>query len=310
MSVQIRPPILSQENCSFRLKLREKLALEKFLKHRTAFTVGNKAVHCELYEYATDAPTILFIPGIGTYCELYSELLWKLSRKGYNVVGIDPLGHGYSSGARGHYTVVEMCEAIGDVLTVLQQRFSGPFGVYGYSIGALLAMAAAEKDDRLCAVLCGTLLVPDVAPDLSYRLGWNWTWASALFMPDIKVPLKSFVDFEQLLKGHPAGTEINQDPLIVFDYPLKTLSSLFNYRCEIVNHEYDFAAAIIHGENDEVLPLSYSQRVMQYCAQPMELLVMEQQGHMTPFLKPDLIVEMAAQWFENKFSREMMDALL
>lgn len=310
MTVHIRPPILSQESCGFRLQLREKLALEDYLQHRTAFNVGDSAVHCELYECALDAPTILFIPGIGTYCELYAELLYKLSRRGYNIVGIDPLGHGYSSGERGHYTVDQMCKAIGDVLTVLEQRFTGPFGIYGYSIGALLAMAAAEKDTRLCAVLCGTLLVPDIAPDLTYRLGWNWTWASALFMPEVKVPLKSFVNFEQLLQGHPAGAEINQDPLIVFDYPLKTLSSLFNYRCQIVDQQYDFDAAIIHGENDEVLPLSYSRRVMQYCKQPMELLVMAQQGHMTPFLKPDLIVEMAAQWFDEKFSREMAEALL
>ncbi len=310
MSVQIRPPILSQESCAFRLKLRDKLKLEKYLKYRTAFCVGSKAVHCELYEYSTDAPTIVFLPGIGTYCELYAELLYKLSQRGFNVVGVDPLGHGYSAGARGRYTVVEMCEAISDVLTVLQQRFSGPFGIYGYSIGALLAMAAAEKDDRFSAVLCGTLLVPDVAPDLTHRMGWNWTWTSALFMPNVKVPLKSFVDFEQLLQGHPAGAEINQDPLIVFDYPLKTLSSLFNYRCKIVRHEHDFAAAVLHGDKDEVLPVSYTKRVMQYCEQPMELLVMERQGHMTPFLQPELVVEMAAQWFENKFTREIAAALL
>lgn len=310
MTVQIRPPILTQESCTFRMQLRDKLRTEKFLAHRKAFCVGSQAVHCELYEFSVDAPTVIFLPGIGTYCELYAELLYKLSQEGFNVIGIDPLGHGYSGGERGHYTVDQMCDAVSEVLDVLQQRYKGPFGIYGYSIGALLAMAAAEQDDRLSAVLCGTLLVPDLAPDMGYRMGWNWTWASALFMPDFKVPLKSFVDFEQLLKGHPAGAEINQDPLIVFDYPLKTLSSLFNYRCSIVSHEYDFAAAILHGDRDEVLPVSYSERVMNYCAQPMELLVMERQGHMVPFLKPELIVKMAGQWFEQKFLKEMAEAVL
>lgn len=310
MTVQIRPPILTQEDCSFRMNLREKLEVEPYLDKRTAFCVGENAVHCELYESGPDAPTILFLPGIGTYCELYSELLCKLSQEGFNVVGIDPLGHGYSGGGRGHYTVEQMCDSISSVLDVLQQRFKGPFGIYGYSIGALLAVAAAEQDERLSAVLCGTLLVPDLAPDLSYRMGWNWTWASSLLLPGFKVPLKSFVDFEQLLKGHPAAKEINQDPLMVFDYPLKTLSSVFNYRCEIVNNRYDFAAAILHGDKDEVLPVSYSKRVMSYCEQPMELLVMERQGHMAPFLKPDLVVKLAAQWFEQKFTKEMAAALI
>lgn len=310
MTVQIRPPVLSQECSAFRANLREKLNVESYLKERTAFCVGEKAVHCELYEYGPEAPTILFLPGIGTYCELYAELLAELSKKGFNVVGIDPLGHGYSAGTRGDYTVEQMCEAVSDVLDVLEQRFDGPFGIYGYSIGALLAMAAAEKDDRLSAVLCGTLLVPDVAPDMGYRMGWNWTWASSLMMPGYKVPLKTFVDFEQLLKGHPVAQEINQDPLIVFDYPLRTLSSLFNYRCDIVNREFDFSAAILHGDQDEVLPLSYSRRVMSYCDQPLELLVMDNEGHMVPLMKPKIVVEMAAQWFTRQFMKEMAEAVL
>jgi alpha-beta hydrolase superfamily lysophospholipase len=310
MSVQIRPPVLSHENCSFRLSLREKLKIEDYLKHRTAFAVGESGIHCELYEFAEDAPTILFLPGIGTYSELYAEMLYKLSQQGYNVVGIDPLGHGYSGGSRGKYTVAQMCQAVSSVLDVLQQRYQGPFGIYGYSIGALLAVAAAASDKRFSAVLCGTLLVPDVAPDLHYRMGWNWTWASSLFMPGLKIPLKTFVDYNQLLKGHPAGSEINRDPLMVFDYPLSTLSSLFTHRCKLVDKEHAFETGILHGEHDEVLPLEYSKRIMQFCEQPMDLVVMEKQGHMVPFLKPELVALLAAQWFEKKFVKEMAAAAL
>lgn len=309
MNVPIRPPLLRQENCEFRHLLRDKLGLHDYLQERTAFCVGEHSLHCELYEHSPDAPTILFLPGIGTYTELYAELLCKLSRQGYNLVGIDPLGHGYSGGERGHYTVEQMCAAVSELLDVLQQRYSGPFGIYGYSIGALLAVAAAENDPRLSAVLCGTLLVPDLAPDFAYRMGWNWTWASSLFLPGFKLPLGSLIDFEQLLEGT-AGAEIKKDPLVVFDYPLKTLSSLFTHSCNIVNQEYAFASAIMHGDQDEVLPVSYSKRLVHYCAQPLELLVLERQGHMVPFLKPDLVVTMAAQWFEQQFSREMADALI
>lgn len=310
MSVQIRPPIMSHENCSFRISLRDKLKIHSYLEHRKAFAVGESGIHCELYEISVDAPTIVFLPGIGTYSELYSEMLFKLSQQGFNVVGVDPLGHGYSGGPRGRYTVAEMCKAISDVLDVLQQRYQGPFGIYGYSIGALLAVAAASSDKRFSAVLCGTLLVPDLAPDIHYRMGWNWTWASSLFMPGFKMPLKSFVDYDELLKGHPAGEDINNDPLMVFDYPLSTLSSLFTHRSKIVDSEHSFDTAILHGDNDEVLPLSYSKRVINFCKQPIDLVVMEKQGHMAPFLKPDLVACLAGQWFERKFMKEMAAAVL
>lgn len=310
MTVKVRPPIISQEQCAFRSNLRDKLDLNSYLKKRTAFCVGDNAVHCELYEHSPDAATILFLPGIGTYCELYAELLSKISDQGYNVVGIDPLGHGYSGGSRGQYTVEEMRTAVSEVLDLLQQRYAGPFGIYGYSIGALLAVAAAEHDSRISAVLCGTLLMPDLAPDMLHKIGWNWTWASSLFMPGFKIPLRNVVDFDQLLAGHPAGEEINNDPLIVFDYPLKTLSSLFNHSCNMVHREHGFAAAIMHGERDEVLPVSYSHRVADYCRHPIEVMVMERQGHMSAWLKPDLVVNLAARWFDRQFEKETAAALL
>ena len=88
------------------------------------------------------------------------------------------------------------------------------------------------------------------------------------------------------------------------------MSSLFNYRCDIVNREFDFSAAILHGDQDEVLPLSYSRRVMSYCDQPLELLVMDNEGHMVPLMKPKIVVEMAAQWFTRQFMKEMAEAVL
>ena len=300
MNVPIRPPVFSQEACDIRQQLRTKLNLTTFLRQRTAFNVGEEGIHCELYEYAPDAPTIVFLPGIGTYSELYAELLCKLSQQGFNVVGIDPLGHGYSAGARGVYTVATMSKAISTVLDVLQQRFTGPFTIFGYSIGALLALAAAEQDSRFKAVLCETLLIPDVAPDLTHRMGWSWVWSSSLFMPTYKIPLKSFVDFEQLLQGHPAGEEINRDPLIVFDYPLSTLSSLFSYHCKSTNEQQPFALAVLQGNKDEVLSVEYARLVARYCEQPMELMFVEGQGHMMPFLAPDILVDRAAAWFKSK----------
>lgn len=299
MNIPIRPPVFSQEECDIRQQLRAKMNLAPFLSQRTAFNVGAAGIHCELYEYSTDAPTILFLPGIATYSELYAEMLCKLSQQGFNVVAIDPPGHGYSAGERGLYSVEAMSNAVSMVLNVLEQRFPGPFAIYGYSIGALLALAAAERDERLKAVLAGTLLIPDLAPDLAHRIGWSWMWTSALVMPTYKVPLQQFMDFQQLLKGHPAAAEINRDPLIVFDYPLQTLASLFSHRCKSVYKTSPFSLAVLQGDRDEILPVSYARRVERYCEQPMELIIAKYQGHMMSFLAPDKVAELAAAWFKR-----------
>ena len=58
-----------------RQRLREKLGIEPYLARRNCLTVMDGRIHCELYHYDEQAPTLLFLPGIGTYCELYAELL-------------------------------------------------------------------------------------------------------------------------------------------------------------------------------------------------------------------------------------------
>ncbi|GAA0789494.1 alpha/beta hydrolase [Marinobacterium sediminicola] len=281
-----------------RLNLRRKLGIESQLRQREVITIGDLPLHTEYYHHDTEAPLLLFLPGIGTYSELYAELLHGLCEQGFNVVGVDLRGHGYSGGQRGLYTVEQVVADCMQVIDHYRQIAEGPVYLYGYSIGALLAVAAAEQDPRIEAVVCGTLLVPGVAPDMLHQLGWSWIWGSALLMPGVSLPMKSFIDYDRLLAGHPAGEEINSDPRIVFDYPLKTLSSLFTHRLGVMHERFRFRGLIIHGERDEVLPLSYSERVVEVLTHPFELQPVEGEGHMLPWDDPARLIRMICHWLQ------------
>lgn len=278
---------------------RQQLEIELWLARREIFPLTELGIHAELYHHHEDAPTLIFLPGIGTYVELYAELLGRLSDSGFNVLAIDPPGHGYSEGKRGAYTVEQMDQAVSLAIDKLSSRYKGAFGVFGFSIGSLLAVSAAEHDSRVESILCGTLLLPDLPPDMMHWAGWQWTWGSAFFFPQLEVPLGHMMDFRQLIAGHPAAAAINEDPLIVTDYPLSTLSSLFNHSCGIVNKRYGFSAAIIHGERDEVLPLSYSERVVQHCQHPLELFPVPRASHMMPWLQTTTMLDVAQTWFHR-----------
>jgi pimeloyl-ACP methyl ester carboxylesterase len=282
-----------------RAQLREKMDINRYLAHRECFHVANPAVHCEYFAADVEnAPVLVFLPGMGTYCELYAELLFKLSRVGFNVVGVDYPGHGYSEGSRGRYDVAAVTRAVSLVIDKLEKKTTGSVYVYGYSIGSLLAVACAERDERISAVVCGTLLLPEIAPDFLHSLGWQWTWGVAQLFPGLKLPLKSMIDYEQLLAGHPAAKEINQDPLIVFDYPLATLASLFSWRSSIRKCEFPFRLLVIHGEKDEVLPVSYSENVAKQVAHPIEISIVPG-GHMLPWDAPDLLVAKISSWLKS-----------
>jgi pimeloyl-ACP methyl ester carboxylesterase len=290
-----RAELLTDEH---RERLRDKLDIHHHLAKRESLHVGELGVHCELYETDAEnknAPILIFLPGIGTYCELYADLLARFADNGFHTVGLDYPGHGYSGGERGQYTVDEVVQSVSALIDLLQSRYSGPVYLFGYSIGSLLAVAAAEKDERIKGVVCGTLLIPEIAPDTMHQMVWQWTWGMAQMVPSMKMPLKSLVDYEQLLVGHPAAKEFNHDHLMVFDYPLSTLSSLYSWRSEVKPRAFDFHAAIIHGTDDDVMSLEYSKRLVETLAHPFELIEVPG-GHMQPWYHPEVLCDTVSQW--------------
>lgn len=292
--------IATVEGDAFQQRLRDGLGIRRFLARREVLELpGDPAIHCELYRHGPAAPVLLFLPGLGTYVELYAELLSRLCDKGFNVVGIDPRGHGYSGGDRGYCRVEDLVGDLQRLLDRLEQEFSGPVTVFGYSGGAVSAVALAERDRRIRAVLAGTLLLGEMEPDWLHGLGWNWTRTSAWFFPRLKLPLQQFLDFEALLDGHPAGPLISQDPRLVTEYPLATLASLFSQRSEIFRQRCPFRLAILQGDRDEVLDANYARRVMARARQPIELLLLKGEGHMLPWDNPAAMAREAAGWLHR-----------
>ncbi len=297
--VNIKKSNSELEADAHRGRLRDKLDIHHHLAKRESLGVGDLGVHGELYEADdVDAPILIFLPGIGTYSELYADLLGRFAENGFHTVSLDYPGHGYSAGSRGHYSVEDVVKSVSDLIDRLEDRFPGPVYVYGYSIGSLIAVAAAEKDARIQGIICGTLLIPEIPPDTVHQVAWQLTWGMAQVFPGMRLPLKSMIDYEQLLAGHPAAKEFNHDHLIVFDYPLCTLSSLYSWRSEVKQHEFYFHAAILHGRDDEVLPLRYSKQLTEELTHPFELIEVAG-GHMLPWYDPELLIETVSQWIRS-----------
>lgn len=297
-----KQPVEFPEAKDFQQQLRASLGILSHLKDREIIEVeGKPTIHCELYRHSTDSPTVLFLPGLGTYVELYAALLSRLRDLGFNVVGVDPRGHGYSGGERGFCRIREIIADLQRVMERLQREFSGQLSIFGYSGGAIAALALAERDPRIESVLCGTLLLSELAPDLRHGLGWHWTRGSARLFPWMKLPLKAFVDFEALLDGHPAAPLISKDPKLIYDYPLATLASMFSQRAGILRHHYPFRLGILQGEQDEVLSATYAHRVVSRSKQRIDLMLLPGEGHMLPWDNPKLMAEYAGRWLHGEW---------
>ena len=282
-----------------RMILMKVLKLEPFIAKRKIVNVGDLPIHCEVYESAKDDPVIVFLPGIGTYSEMYCEFLSKLSTWGFNVVGVDFRGHGYSGGKRGEYTVKEVISDMARVVDVLSEKYTGPIGFFGCSIGAPMARACAENDPRIKALMCHTLFLSEYPPDFMTLAGWNMLRMSRLFFPFYKIDFRSFIDVNTLIQGNAFADFIDYDPLIVWEYNINTLSDIYSDKTRLLTEAMDFKAAIITGEKDEVIPVSYMRYIVDKMKHPFDFIELPKARHMLPFLHVKDTVFAARDWFNE-----------
>ncbi len=279
-----------------RLKIFEQLQLIPYLQQRQILEFTDLPLHGELYLHSDAAPWILFIPGIGTYSELYCEMLCKLSRQGFNTLSIDLPGHGYSVGPRGAYQIDTLVTQLGEVVDYIEQRYPGPISLFGCSIGSRIGLAVAEQDSRIKALMCHTLLLNELPPDMFHDMGWQALSMSRWMMPGMEVDFRTFIDIDNILEHNPMGEFARQDTRIVWNYPIATLDSLYSASSNILKQPLGIPAAIIVGEHDDVLPPAYIRRLIEQSAQPFDLFEVSNAAHMLPFDQVDLTVSTVCQW--------------
>jgi alpha-beta hydrolase superfamily lysophospholipase len=266
--------------------------------------VGDLPLHCEFYPAAASAPLVLYLPGIATYSALYREFLTALAGHGFNVVGMDLRGHGYSGGPRGHYMVEEVVEDARAVLAHFAARVSGPQQVIGYSIGAPLALAVAEAEPRVSAVLCHSLLLGHLAPDWLHLLGWQGLRWTNLFLPGWKVNLRTLLDLDRLLRQTAYAARLGGDERLVWDYPVRTLASVFAHRHRVATDLQHFRAGVVVGEHDEVVTPGYTRRLLERLAHPFDCIEMAGACHMAPFHAGRALARLSAGWLHVAPGRE------
>ncbi|MBF0290052.1 MAG: alpha/beta hydrolase [SAR324 cluster bacterium] len=258
--------------------------------------VGTLPVHCEVYEHSKEAPVVLFIPGLGTYSRLYCEFLAKLSECGLNVIGVDLRGHGYSGGTRGEYTVTQVVQDMKGVMDHFAARYNDQIIVFGCSMGSALAVACAEADRRVQALLCHTFFISEIPPSPFHWFGWNWLALCSMVSPQFKIDFRMFMDAKTLMKNLNYEEFVQYDQLMVWQYPIKTLGSVYSRRCQILYRQFDFKAAIISGEQDPLIHPWYIQMVTKCMRHPFDSIIIPKAGHMLPFEDVERTIEAIRKW--------------
>ncbi|MCB9558762.1 MAG: alpha/beta fold hydrolase [Deltaproteobacteria bacterium] len=251
---------------------------------------GNAVLQLTQIEVANPRGVVVFLPGTNAYSLLYAEVLTMWADAGYTVIGVDPRGHGRSSGARGSYTVRELLADATAALNDARERWSAPLFIGGSSQGAIVALYLATAQDDLAGAFCHN--VADLADPRSVectrspRLFRYARWLLPLLgqtIPELPIPLSVYLDLQrEPVSGFSSAVELlGLDPLLTPYVRAKTLAALAVAAPPRPLESLRTPVFVLHGARDQIFPATYVQHIFRRIGGPKQLHVVERGHHYT-----------------------------
>lgn len=103
--------------------------------------------HFERHQHEEVLPDLVLLHGFMGSAHWFSELIDPL-KAFCNPITVDLLGHGSTEGAELHYRF-SAAEQVADISKLIQEQFAAPVFLYGYSMGARLALSIALRHPEL-----------------------------------------------------------------------------------------------------------------------------------------------------------------
>ncbi len=272
----------------------------------------NYRIHLDILFHDKGAPTVVFIPGTAGYSLLFGQVLYKIFEKGYNVVGIDPRGHGRSEGERGDYEFNDIVENILSVVTYCRNKFNNKIALLGCSQGGIAAFYACCRDTNITTAICQPFA--DLGSKGIFRLTPYPTLFGALNnigqsvvkrFPNYKIPITSYLplDRERVPYYGTAKRYTEIDPWAITHVRLKTITSLCYTPLPCKIEEVKTPICVLQGASDRVFPLSYTEFLYNKLTCEKELIVLKGLHHGLFFEAPDRVVQSFLPWLDKQFNK-------
>ncbi|WP_158243943.1 alpha/beta hydrolase [Mycobacterium sp. 4858] len=267
------------------------------------FRSGVLGLHGRLRYQADDAPTVVLLCGLGFHTFEYEPLATELARRGMNSLSFDFRGHGRSSGPRGRWTLDELVADTVAAIDFLRQRHGGPIGLFGNSLGAMIAIMAGARDERVIGVAAAN------TPARATEWALSTPYRRALFallqlfapVAPIRISVNPFLKYEQLIDDPAWLSVIRRDPLIpdarrLSAPALRALLQTWD-GTEAVRGLHK-PLLVIQGRNDHLQPPRQSELVYAAANEPKQYKLVDT-GHLPHLEAPAMLAEILSPWLSD-----------
>jgi len=261
---------------------------------------GELDLHGRLRHPHGDAPAVVLLCGLGFHTFEYEPLAVELALRGVNSLSFDFRGHGRSSGPRGRWTLDELATDTTAAIDYLRRRHGGPIGLFGNSLGAMIAILAGAADERVIGVAAAN------TPARASEWALGRPYRRALFallqlvapIAPVRISVNPFLKYEQLIDDPAWLSVFRRDPLIsdarrlsapTLRALLQTWDGMEATRCL---HK---PLLVIQGRNDHLQPPQQSELVYNAANGPKQYKLVDT-GHLPHLEAPTMLAEILSAW--------------
>ncbi len=268
-------------------------------------------LNLDILNYNKNAPTIVFVPGTSVYGLCYAELLYQVHIAGYNIVSLDPRGHGRSEGKRGDYTIQELMKDVENTVQYAKQMFNSKVSLMGSSQGGIVSFYLAAKDLQVDSIICQN--VADLGSKDTNKIVRYPRLASAArpllniagsMFPKLTISTLSYLNLKEIKVKYFQNLHqfIVDDPFTNEKISLRAAKSLAFTSLDKPIEEITIPTFVFQGTNDSIFPVSYTQELYDKLTCNKQLKLYEGCDHAIMVENSDLVKKDIIDWLANIYS--------
>jgi pimeloyl-ACP methyl ester carboxylesterase len=242
----------------------------------------------DLYENAKDAPTIVFIHGIGLYARFCAPICYNMYERGYNVLAINLPGH-FNADNKGHFPISDCIATIKDAVDYMRRHYNDEVFLAGGSFGGALSYYAAAAGVKVKALVSYSIF------DMSNRkfvksYAKERKWLGALrhilqvlcqIVPHKKITMRKIFGKGVFRRGYPENWEgfnmFREDTNLTSALTVKTYADLAKCRPAKKYHEFDdVPIRVIYPTRERLFDADLMKKAYDQIKAIKDLVILEQ----------------------------------
>jgi pimeloyl-ACP methyl ester carboxylesterase len=261
---------------------------------------GELELYGRLRHRGDDAPTLVLLSGVGFHTFEYEPLAAELAARGFNALSFDFRGHGRSGGARGRWILDELACDSQHAIDFVRERYRGPIGLFGNSLGAMVAILAGSRDERVLGVAASNC--PARIADFLLTRPRRALFALAKLVAPIaplRISVNHFYSYGQLIDDPAWISAIERDPLIPDARRLSvaTFKALLDHWDGVsAVRELHKPLLLVQGRDDHLQPPRQSELLFRAANDPKRYEALDT-GHLPHLEDPGRLAELLIGWF-------------